>query len=214
VLPPGVWILIGVAVLAALALRYTRLGRHVFAIGSNEETARLCGIDVERTKLAVYVLAVACAGVAAVLQFAYLSMGEPDDRAGLRAEGDRRGRDRRRELVRRPGQHRRHLDRRADHDRRRQTAAPSSASTTGSRNSSPAASSSPRSRSTACGSAEAGDAMTLLEVCVDSMAALERRAGGRRAAHRTLLAARRRVARARRRTCSSSRARTRSCRCT
>ena len=40
------------------------------------------GIDVERSKLALYALAVACAGVAAVLQFSYLSMGDPTTAQG------------------------------------------------------------------------------------------------------------------------------------
>jgi ribose/xylose/arabinose/galactoside ABC-type transport system permease subunit len=77
VLPPGVWILLGLALLVACVLRYTRFGRHVFAIGSNEQTARLCGIAVERSKLMIYIAAGACTGVAGCLQFAYLSLGDP-----------------------------------------------------------------------------------------------------------------------------------------
>jgi len=77
VLPPGVCILIVLASVAAIAMRYTVFGRHVFAVGSNEEAARLCGVRVERVKLAVYVLGLACAGVAGVLQFAFLSVGDP-----------------------------------------------------------------------------------------------------------------------------------------
>jgi ribose/xylose/arabinose/galactoside ABC-type transport system permease subunit len=76
-LPPGVWVLLGVALLVAAALRYTRFGRYVFAIGSNELTARLCGVPIERTKLLIYTLGVGCAGLAACLQFAFLSMGDP-----------------------------------------------------------------------------------------------------------------------------------------
>jgi ribose transport system permease protein len=43
-LPPGVWMMVILAIAMAAMLRYTRLGRHTFAIGSNEETARLCGV--------------------------------------------------------------------------------------------------------------------------------------------------------------------------
>jgi len=71
VLPVGVWILIVAAALAALLLRYTRFGRHVFAIGSNESTARLCGVPVERTKVLVYMLAGLFAGLAGLMQFSY-----------------------------------------------------------------------------------------------------------------------------------------------
>jgi len=81
-LPAGVWSLVAVALLLGLAMRSTVFGRHVLAIGSNEETARLCGLRVERTKVLVYVLALACAGIAAVLQTAYLSMGDPTTAQG------------------------------------------------------------------------------------------------------------------------------------
>ena len=82
-LPPGVWLMLAVAVLMGVVMRATRLGRHAHAIGSNEATARLCGIDLERTKICVYALAAACAGLAGVLQFSYLSMGDPTTAQGL-----------------------------------------------------------------------------------------------------------------------------------
>lgn len=82
-LPSGVWLVIVLALLVALSLHYTRFGRHVFAVGSNELTARLCGVPVERVKLLVYVLGGAFAGVGAVLQFAYLTGGDPTTAVGL-----------------------------------------------------------------------------------------------------------------------------------
>lgn len=82
-LPSGVWMMLGFAVLVALALRYTRFGRHIFAVGSNELTARLCGVPVERVKLLVYILGGAFAGLGAVLQFAYLTGGDPTTAVGL-----------------------------------------------------------------------------------------------------------------------------------
>lgn len=76
-MPPGVWMaLLGGVFLWAL-LRYVRFGRHVFAVGSNEETARLCGVSVRRVKLGVYVLAGVFAGLAGVLQYAYIGIGQP-----------------------------------------------------------------------------------------------------------------------------------------
>lgn len=76
--PPGIWMLIAAALLAAGVLRYTRLGRHAFAIGSNEDTARLCGVPVERTKVIVYALAGLFAGLAGILQFSFISgIGQP-----------------------------------------------------------------------------------------------------------------------------------------
>lgn len=78
ILPPGVWLLILAAVTAALFLRYTRWGRHIFAVGSNENTARLCGVPVNRTKIMVYTLAGFFAGLAGILQFSVLQgLGQP-----------------------------------------------------------------------------------------------------------------------------------------
>lgn len=77
-LPPGVWILLVSAVGAALLLRYTRLGRHIFAVGSNQETARLCGVPVGRTKILVYTMAGFFAGLAGLMQFSYVTgIGQP-----------------------------------------------------------------------------------------------------------------------------------------
>jgi ribose/xylose/arabinose/galactoside ABC-type transport system permease subunit len=82
-LPIGVWILVAVAASFAVLQNRTRLGRHALAVGSNQETARLCGVDVERTKVHVYVLGVGCAGIASVLQLSYLSMGDPTTAQGV-----------------------------------------------------------------------------------------------------------------------------------
>jgi ribose/xylose/arabinose/galactoside ABC-type transport system permease subunit len=76
-LPPGLWMVAVLALLIAGVLRYTRFGRHVFAIGSNERMARLCGVAITRTKIIVYALTAACAGLAGLLQFAKLSVGDP-----------------------------------------------------------------------------------------------------------------------------------------
>jgi ribose/xylose/arabinose/galactoside ABC-type transport system permease subunit len=81
-LPIGVWVLLASAALAALALRTTVFGRHVRALGSNREAARLSGVDVGRTELLVYVVGGTCAGLAGVLQLAYLSMGDPTTAQG------------------------------------------------------------------------------------------------------------------------------------
>jgi ribose/xylose/arabinose/galactoside ABC-type transport system permease subunit len=81
--PPGIWVLLVLALLIAGVLRYTVFGRHLFAIGSNERTARLCGVRVERVKVAVYTISAALAGVAGVMQFAKLSVGDPTVAVGL-----------------------------------------------------------------------------------------------------------------------------------
>jgi ribose/xylose/arabinose/galactoside ABC-type transport system permease subunit len=81
---PGVWALLGLSALLALALRYSLLGRYLYAIGSNEATARLCGINVPLVKLAVYGLAGLATGLAGVMQFSYLdATGDPVTADGL-----------------------------------------------------------------------------------------------------------------------------------
>ena len=86
IFPPGVWILVALAALVAAALRFTRFGRHVFAIGSNEQTARLCGVRVPATKVVVYAVAALLAGVAGVMEFGTLTVGDPTDSIGLELE--------------------------------------------------------------------------------------------------------------------------------
>jgi ribose/xylose/arabinose/galactoside ABC-type transport system permease subunit len=83
IVPGGIWLVALLALLVAGILGYTRFGRHLFSIGSNERTARLCGVSVERTKVGVYVAAAALAGVAGILQFAKLSVGDPTVASGL-----------------------------------------------------------------------------------------------------------------------------------
>ena len=81
--PPGGWLLfVAAAGVGALRL-YTRFGRHVFAVGSNEQAARLCGIAVGRVKLAVYALGGLFAGVAGLMQFSRLTVGDPTGARGL-----------------------------------------------------------------------------------------------------------------------------------
>jgi len=81
--PPGVWLLVVLSILIALVLRYTRLGRHAFAIGSNEQTARLCGVAVDRVKVWVYTIGGAFGGLAGVMQFSRLTVGDPTVAVGL-----------------------------------------------------------------------------------------------------------------------------------
>ena len=83
IFPVGVWVMIACAAAVAFMLRYTRFGRHVFAIGSNESTARLCGVPVERTKLLIYMIGVGFAGLAGVLQFSYLGIGDSTAALGM-----------------------------------------------------------------------------------------------------------------------------------
>jgi ribose/xylose/arabinose/galactoside ABC-type transport system permease subunit len=83
-LAPGFWMLLGLSVFVALVLRSSLLGRYAYAIGSNESTARLCGIRVWWVKLSVYGLAGLLTGLAGCLQFLFLDgTGDPTTADGL-----------------------------------------------------------------------------------------------------------------------------------
>jgi len=80
---PGVSIVIVFAVVMAIVLRYTVFGRHVFAIGSNESTARLCGIRTNRAKILIYSIAGLFCGLSGVMEFSRLTVGDPTVAVGL-----------------------------------------------------------------------------------------------------------------------------------
>jgi ribose transport system permease protein len=83
VVAPGIWLLLALSVAVSLLLKYSVFGRHVFAIGSNELTARLCGINIFRTKIGVYTLAGLFVGIAGIYQFARLRSGNPTSGLGM-----------------------------------------------------------------------------------------------------------------------------------
>jgi ribose transport system permease protein len=80
---PGVWLMFAMAILLAAVLHLSVFGRHVYALGSNEDTARLCGISVTWTRIAVYTLAGLFVGVAGIYNFSTLSgEGDPNSLPG------------------------------------------------------------------------------------------------------------------------------------
>jgi ribose transport system permease protein len=81
--PAGIWLMLLLSLLLAAVLRYTVFSRHIFAIGSSEPTARLCGINVPATKVSVYALAGLFFGIAGVYQFSRLSTGSPISGTGM-----------------------------------------------------------------------------------------------------------------------------------
>lgn len=78
----GVYLALGIAAAVAVLLRYTVLGRHIFAVGSNESTARLCGVNILRTKLWVYALGGLLIGIAGVYSFSLVKMANPVEGIG------------------------------------------------------------------------------------------------------------------------------------
>ena len=74
-IPLLVYIFAAVVVAGWLLLNRTTFGRHVFAIGGNQEAARLAGIDVRRVRMMVFVLSGICCAITAVLLTARTTTG-------------------------------------------------------------------------------------------------------------------------------------------
>jgi ribose transport system permease protein len=78
---PVIWMIVIVLGASVLLMR-TRFGRYVFALGGNEEAARLAGVNVARVKTLVYVISGMCAAVAGFLLMALFSSGSPQTGTG------------------------------------------------------------------------------------------------------------------------------------
>ena len=66
-LPYPVLIMLFIAIVLAVVLRYTSFGRHIYAVGGNESAAKIVGIRNNRTKLGVYMITGFISGLAGVL---------------------------------------------------------------------------------------------------------------------------------------------------
>nr|WP_279626242.1 ribose ABC transporter permease [Halomonas aestuarii] len=85
-IPIPIYLMFFVFVLCWSVLHHTRFGRHVYAVGGNEQVARLSGINVNRIKVSVYAIAGACAALAGVVLTARLGSAQPN--AGMTYELD------------------------------------------------------------------------------------------------------------------------------
>lgn len=82
-IPVSAILLFAIFAIVFLILRYHVLGRHIIAVGSNEEAVRLSGISVERTKFIVYVIAGFLASLAGLLTVGRTGVGTPNIGVGL-----------------------------------------------------------------------------------------------------------------------------------
>ncbi len=76
-IPNGVLILFIVAITASYVLSRTVLGRYCFALGSNEESMRLSGVNTDRWKIAIYALAGGIVGIGGLLISSRLNSAQP-----------------------------------------------------------------------------------------------------------------------------------------
>jgi ribose transport system permease protein len=76
-IPNGVIIMFAVAIVASIILNRTLFGRYIFALGSNEEAARLSGMNVDFWKISTYALSGAICGIAGLLVSSRLNSAQP-----------------------------------------------------------------------------------------------------------------------------------------
>jgi ribose transport system permease protein len=84
--PTPVWMAAGLVGLFVVITRKTRLGRSIYAVGGNEQTARLSGLNVNRIKVTVYTLAGGLSAVAGLIMTSRLDSAQPN--AGMGYELD------------------------------------------------------------------------------------------------------------------------------
>ena len=72
-----------VAILAHLLLNYTRFGRYVYAIGGNEQAARVSGIRIPRMTIIIYTISGLLAGLSGVILSARIGSGNPQLGTGI-----------------------------------------------------------------------------------------------------------------------------------
>ncbi len=81
-IPIAVLWMAAIFIVFGVLLARTRFGRYVYAIGGNEEAARLAGINVAAVKTAVYMISGGCAAVSGLLLMSRFSSGSPQTGIG------------------------------------------------------------------------------------------------------------------------------------
>lgn len=76
-IPRPVIILIAVAIVSIVYLKYTRFGRDIYAVGGNKEAARLCGIHAKRVIVSALAICAGCAGLSGAIWASRLTSGQP-----------------------------------------------------------------------------------------------------------------------------------------
>lgn len=79
-------IFVGLLLVVGAVLRFTRLGRNAYALGSNEEAAYLAGIPIVWTKVALFTLSGVTVGLGGILFIARVGSGDPTGGSGLELE--------------------------------------------------------------------------------------------------------------------------------
>ncbi|MFB9330857.1 ribose ABC transporter permease [Paenibacillus aurantiacus] len=81
-IPTPIYIMLIIFAIMYFILNYTMFGRHIYAIGGNEEAARLTGIKVERSLIRVYAISGLLAGIAGIVMAGRLFSAQPTGGTG------------------------------------------------------------------------------------------------------------------------------------
>jgi len=82
-IPNPILIMLGIGIIFTFFLRKLVIGRQIYAIGGNEEAARVSGIDTNKVKMTAYILCAVIAGFAGILTAARLGTAQPAAGRGL-----------------------------------------------------------------------------------------------------------------------------------
>jgi hypothetical protein len=97
--PVPMLVMLGVTVCGAVYLSRTVMGRHILAVGGNQEASRFAGLRINRIKIGVFVVSGLTAGLAAFMGASFYGSASCADRHRVRALRHRLGRRRRRQPV-------------------------------------------------------------------------------------------------------------------
>lgn len=84
--PVPILLFVLVIIISAVILKYTRIGRYIYAVGGNENAATASGIRVSRVKLFAYIMCSGLAGLAGIVLASRITTGQPN--AGIAYELD------------------------------------------------------------------------------------------------------------------------------
>ena len=79
----GVLVALVIVVLMFVMLRWTKLGRHFYAVGGNQQSALMLGINVKRTRFLAQMLSGVLAGIAGYVYFLHVGSGSPSHATGM-----------------------------------------------------------------------------------------------------------------------------------
>ncbi len=85
-IPNPVWISILITILLVILVNQTKFGRHVYAVGGNEDAARFAGVSIHSVRLRAYMISGCCAVIAGIILAARMYSGQPELATGYESD--------------------------------------------------------------------------------------------------------------------------------